>query len=98
MNKILGNRGSVDPEAWITGLFGFSITFIAYIAFGPTFLELSEATNNMGLGDVAINNLSLTQMMYDYAMIFNAGAWLVYILYSSIRQEVEERMFQRRYM
>jgi hypothetical protein len=43
------------------------------------------------LPDKALNKFSFYTLMFDYAMVINAGGWLLYIVYASIRQEVESR-------
>lgn len=95
--KHMGNRGSVDIQAWLTGLMGFVVTYMLYILFGPTVKEMMGAAASMALPAEANSQIAFTEMMYNYGMVFLAGGWLVYIIYSSIRKEVAEKVYSRRY-
>jgi len=90
-------KGSIDLDAVLTGIIGFAISYMAWVFMSPSLKELNTAALNSNLPDVGVNALTKIQDSYDYAMVIIAAAWLLYILYSSIRREVENRVYQGRY-
>lgn len=97
MNSTNRNEGGIDLEACIVAIVGFSAVWIIWTTFSPIINKMDAVATNPGLGlpDKALNKISLYDMVWQNAMLLNAGGWLLYIVYSSIRQEVEAR--QQRY-
>ena len=93
MKLINDNGGGIDLQAVVVAIVGFSTVWIVWTTMSPVINELSEvATGGMiDLPDKALNKFSFYTLMFDYAMVINAGGWLLYIVYASIRQEVESR-------
>ena len=91
--KRLNNRGTVDVTSWLMGIAGFTITYFVWSFASPIIKSLIVSGTAMMLPDIANNQFVFIQNLFDYAMIFNAGVWILYIILSSIQSEVEERVF-----
>jgi hypothetical protein len=95
----MDDRGGIDVEAWITAIVGFSLVWIVWTTMTPAIDKLTVAITgpSLNLPIQSINLAYLVQKVWSYGMIINAGGWLLYILWSSIRQEVAEQQYEVRY-
>ena len=85
------NRGSVDVNAWVVGIIGFTVTYFVWVFTAPAISQLKDIAVNGGLNlpAEALAVLPTIEEFYEWGLIFNAAVWLIYIVYSSIREEVE---------
>jgi len=85
------NRGSVDVNAWVVGIVGFTVTYFVWIFTAPIITQLNTVATDGGLNlpAEALAVLPTIEDFYQWGLIFNAAVWLIYIVYSSIREEVE---------
>lgn len=89
----MDNKGGIDVGAWITAIVGFTFCWIVWSTLTPALDMLHNQIVNpsMNLPLSAVNVAHLIQKVWSYGMIINAGGWLLFILWSSIRKEVEEK-------
>lgn len=97
MIKRLGNKGGIDPTAWIVGIAGFAATYMVWVFTSPLLRELVGFGEGLNLPQVANQQFDFIKLLFDYAMVVNAAVWLIYIIFSSIRVEVEENEFMSPY-
>ena len=91
----LSKKGSVDPMAWMTAIVGFSLTFTLWVFFRPALDALLDTgLNSMPIADpqaaIPRQLLGFVSTVNNYAYIIIGAVWLLYILFSSIKKEVQE--------
>jgi hypothetical protein len=95
--KRLKNRGSVDVTAWLAGMVGFASSYFVWVFISPVIRQLIAFGMTQHLPDVANGLFTFINTLMDYALIINAAVWLIYILLSSVKDEVVERGFLMEY-
>jgi len=90
----LGNRGEIDPIAWITGVTGFFITYAVWTFASPVVVELIRFGVGLGISEIAVEQLYFTETVYNWGLVINAGVWILYIILSSVLSEETDVVFR----
>ena len=89
----LKNRGSINPLDWVVALALFVSAYFTWSITNPVVQELLKIAKTMLFPDVVNALLSMTELSYQYGSIICAAIPIVYLILSSIREEVEERAY-----
>jgi hypothetical protein len=97
MKDNMDNKGGIDIQSWIVGIVGFTIVWILWATLTPAIDSLTTVTTGTALNlPVQFANIGLLiQKIWNFGMVINAGAWLIFILWSSIKVEVAEYVYDQ---
>jgi len=75
----------------IAGMIIFAAVYILFAVTQPVMSAIIEYGHTQTIDPNAWSVIDFVQTLWDYAVIMAAGSGIAYIIYSSIREEVETR-------
>jgi hypothetical protein len=90
MKFLKDESGSVDVEAWLSAIVGFSVVYILWVMFTPVFIQLHDLAITLVTGQW-VNAINFVMVVWNYGVIIDAAYWIVYIWATTIREEVAEK-------